>query len=87
MCPCDQHECVKAQFYFSAAYKKADGMKIDGRRVLVDVERARTVKGWLPRRLGEKQWGGKKAKHSSGYSLGSKNNFFFTIGTYMSQSL
>jgi len=27
-------------------------MKIDGRRVLVDVERARTVKGWLPRRLG-----------------------------------
>ncbi len=37
----------------SAAYKKADGMKIDGRRVLVDVERSRTVKGWLPRRLGE----------------------------------
>eukprot|EP00095_Tigriopus_kingsejongensis_P005097 maker-scaffold161_size295871-snap-gene-0.9 protein:Tk05097 transcript:maker-scaffold161_size295871-snap-gene-0.9-mRNA-1 annotation:"hypothetical protein HELRODRAFT_113249" len=35
-----------------SAYKKADGMKIDGRRVLVDVERARTVKGWLPRRLG-----------------------------------
>merc|ERR1712226_1091985 len=25
---------------------------IDGRRVLVDVERGRTVKGWLPRRLG-----------------------------------
>jgi len=38
---------------FPAAYKKADGMKIDGRRVLVDVERARTVKGWLPRRLGK----------------------------------
>lgn len=37
---------------FSAAYKHADGKKIDGRRVLVDVERARTVKGWLPRRLG-----------------------------------
>lgn len=35
-----------------AAYKKADGKKIDGRRVLVDVERGRTVKGWLPRRLG-----------------------------------
>ncbi|CAB3364919.1 Hypothetical predicted protein [Cloeon dipterum] len=34
------------------AYKHADGKKIDGRRVLVDVERARTVKGWLPRRLG-----------------------------------
>lgn len=38
---------------FSAAYKHADGKKIDGRRVLVDVERARTVKGWLPRRLGK----------------------------------
>uniref|UniRef100_A0A182N7K6 U1 small nuclear ribonucleoprotein 70 kDa n=1 Tax=Anopheles dirus TaxID=7168 RepID=A0A182N7K6_9DIPT len=35
-----------------AAYKHADGKKIDGKRVLVDVERARTVKGWLPRRLG-----------------------------------
>ena len=37
----------------TAAYKHADGKKIDGRRVLVDVERGRTVKGWLPRRLGE----------------------------------
>jgi U1 small nuclear ribonucleoprotein 70kDa len=35
-----------------AAYKNADGRKIDGRRVLVDVERARTVRGWRPRRLG-----------------------------------
>ncbi|XP_043266401.1 U1 small nuclear ribonucleoprotein 70 kDa [Venturia canescens] len=35
-----------------SAYKHADGKKIDGRRVLVDVERARAVKGWLPRRLG-----------------------------------
>jgi len=35
-----------------AGYKHADGKKIDGRRVLVDVERGRTVKGWLPRRLG-----------------------------------
>lgn len=39
--------------YVTAAYKHADGKKIDGRRVLVDVERARTVKGWLPRRLGK----------------------------------
>nr|XP_012315889.1 U1 small nuclear ribonucleoprotein 70 kDa isoform X4 [Aotus nancymaae] len=36
----------------TAAYKHADGKKIDGRRVLVDVERGRTVKGWRPRRLG-----------------------------------
>jgi len=34
------------------AYKHADGRKIDGRRVLVDVERGRTVDKWLPRRLG-----------------------------------
>ena len=39
--------------YIAAAYKHADGKKIDGKRVLVDVERGRTVKGWLPRRLGE----------------------------------
>uniref|UniRef100_A0A915LF35 U1 small nuclear ribonucleoprotein 70 kDa n=1 Tax=Meloidogyne javanica TaxID=6303 RepID=A0A915LF35_MELJA len=36
----------------SAAYKKADGTKIDGRRVVVDYERGRTKKSWLPRRLG-----------------------------------
>ncbi|TKR67077.1 hypothetical protein L596_023283 [Steinernema carpocapsae] len=35
-----------------AAYKKADGIKIDGRRVVVDYERGRTQKNWLPRRLG-----------------------------------
>lgn len=42
-CPCDP---------ITAAYKYADGKKIDGRRVLVDVERGRTIKGWRPRRLG-----------------------------------
>jgi len=34
------------------AYKLADGKKVEGRRVLVDVERGRTVKGWRPRRFG-----------------------------------
>lgn len=34
------------------AYRRGDGRKIDGRRVVVDVERGRTVPGWLPRRLG-----------------------------------
>lgn len=34
------------------AYKRGDNKKIDGRRVLVDVERGRLKKGWLPRRLG-----------------------------------
>jgi len=39
-------------FTWTAAYKQADGRKIDGRRVLVDVERGRTVPNWRPRRLG-----------------------------------
>lgn len=34
------------------AYKDADGRKIHQRRILVDVERGRTVKNWRPRRLG-----------------------------------
>jgi len=47
-----QSNCFSPIIFIIAAYKHADGKKIDGRRVLVDVERARTVKGWLPRRLG-----------------------------------
>jgi U1 small nuclear ribonucleoprotein len=43
---------ISSDFCMTAAYKHGDGKKIDGRRVLVDVERGRTVKGWLPRRLG-----------------------------------
>lgn len=51
-CPLS-HPSPSFFFYSSlAAYKHADGKKIDGRRVLVDVERGRTVKGWRPRRLG-----------------------------------
>uniref|UniRef100_A0A0D9XLC4 RRM domain-containing protein n=1 Tax=Leersia perrieri TaxID=77586 RepID=A0A0D9XLC4_9ORYZ len=34
------------------AYKQADGRKIDNKRILVDVERGRTVPSWRPRRLG-----------------------------------
>lgn len=34
------------------AYTGGDGRRIDGCRVLVDIERGRTVKGWKPRRLG-----------------------------------
>ena len=45
---CKSNQLVKT----TAAYKHADGKKVDGRRVLVDVERGRTVRGWLPRRLG-----------------------------------
>ncbi|CAO3617340.1 unnamed protein product [Mucor hiemalis] len=49
-----------------AAYKDADGLKILGRRILVDVERARTVKGWKPRRLGGGLGG--REQHKSGGS-------------------
>lgn len=35
-----------------SAYVDADGMRLEGRRIVVDVERGRTVKGWRPRRLG-----------------------------------
>ncbi|KAJ1675378.1 hypothetical protein EV182_001386 [Spiromyces aspiralis] len=34
------------------AYEYADGIKILGRRIVVDVERGRTVRDWRPRRLG-----------------------------------
>merc|ERR1719160_2244522 len=44
------------------AYKQGDGKKIDGRRVMVDVERGRTVEGWLPRRLGGGRGPGREGK-------------------------
>lgn len=34
------------------AYRAADGMRMDGREIVVDVERGHTVPEWLPRRLG-----------------------------------
>ena len=47
------HSCTATPTHTPAAYKYADGRKIDGMRVVVDVERGRTVKGWKPRSLGE----------------------------------
>ncbi|ADV20185.1 U1 small nuclear ribonucleoprotein 70kDa [Cryptococcus gattii Ru294] len=35
-----------------AAYKDAEGIPIHHKKILVDVERGRTVKGWKPQRLG-----------------------------------
>ncbi|WVF71589.1 hypothetical protein IAT40_006397 [Kwoniella sp. CBS 6097] len=35
-----------------AAYKDAEGIPIHHKKILVDVERGRTVKGWKPRKLG-----------------------------------
>lgn len=34
------------------AFRRCDGRKIKGRRILVDVERGRTVPDWKPRKLG-----------------------------------
>lgn len=34
------------------AYRAADGLKLEGRDIVVDVERGHTVPNWLPRRLG-----------------------------------
>lgn len=38
--------------FLLAAYKNADGRRIEDRRIVVDVERGRTVDDWKPRRLG-----------------------------------
>lgn len=46
------------------AFKAADGVRILGRRVVVDVERGRTVKGWLPRRFAG-GLGGARVGHKS----------------------
>lgn len=37
---------------FKNAFQRADGKRIKGRRILVDVERGRTVPSWKPRKLG-----------------------------------
>ncbi|KAH8554016.1 small nuclear ribonucleoprotein 35kDa [Umbelopsis sp. PMI_123] len=44
------------------AYRRANGIYLDGRRILVDYERSRVMKGWVPRRLG----GGFSGKKESG---------------------
>lgn len=55
---------------FIAAYKQADGRKLDNRRVLVDVERGRTVPNWRPRRLG----GGLGTTRVGGEEVNQKNS-------------
>jgi len=55
------------------AYRGADGMKLEGRCVVVDVERGHTVPNWLPRRLG----GG-----LGGTRLGGKDKNIFYPGRF-----
>lgn len=35
-----------------AAYKENNGLKIKDRAIITDIERSRTIKSWVPRRLG-----------------------------------
>lgn len=57
------------------AFRHADGKKIDGRRVVVDVERGRTVHEWKPRKfgggIGETRKGGAdvNVKYSGRYTI------------------
>jgi U1 small nuclear ribonucleoprotein len=39
-------------FPITVAYKETENLRIKGRKVVVDVERGRTVNGWRPRRFG-----------------------------------
>ena len=43
---------LPANYSTTVAYKEAEHMQVLGKRILVDVERGRTVRGWKPRRLG-----------------------------------
>lgn len=51
------------------AFKQADGRKIDGRYIMVDVERGRTCAGWYPRRLGGGRGGARKLKGDKAKAL------------------
>lgn len=45
-------DCKNVFNNFADAVSKADGRRIEGRKVIVDRELGRTKKDWLPRRLG-----------------------------------
>ncbi|KAL7526353.1 hypothetical protein ACHAXR_002600, partial [Thalassiosira sp. AJA248-18] len=55
------------------AYRAADGMRLEGRSVVVDVERGHTVPNWLPRKFG----GG-----LGGTRIGGKDKNVFMAGRY-----
>lgn len=55
------------------AYRAADGMRLEGRAIVVDVERGHTVPNWLPRKFG----GG-----LGGTRLGGKDKNVFMAGRY-----
>ncbi|KAG8940230.1 hypothetical protein FRC04_005475 [Tulasnella sp. 424] len=58
-----------------SAYKDADGLHILGKRVVVDVERGRTVRGWKPRRLGGGLGGRPKPVEQAPVALPTRGGF------------
>merc|ERR1712013_470198 len=70
------------------AFQHADGLKLNGRRILVDVERGRTVKTWKPRKLGGglgKSRMEKTATTPGGGLSGSGNRTAGTVGSSRDQ--
>ncbi|KAI3380579.1 hypothetical protein SNEBB_005901 [Seison nebaliae] len=55
------------------AYKNADGIRIDGRSVVVDCERGRTVEKWIPRRLGGGLGGTRRLGNNESNSTSDRN--------------
>ena len=68
------------------AYKHADGKKIDGRRIVVDYERGRTVKGWLPRRLGGGKGSTRASRSSSSSSSHSSSSYSSSSSSHSSSN-
>ena len=69
---------------FKKAYRQVSGMKLNSRKIIADVERGRTVAGWLPKKvgggLGKKRVGRQIGPRSlppsrpSNHSSGSRSN-------------
>jgi hypothetical protein len=64
------------------AYKQADGRKVDNRRVLVDVERGRTVPNWRPRRLGGGLGSSRIGGENAEQKLSTRYIYYFSILLY-----
>ena len=52
------------------AYRAADGMRLEGRAIVVDVERGHTVPNWLPRKFGGGLGGGSRVGGPSNRNAG-----------------
>jgi U1 small nuclear ribonucleoprotein 70kDa len=62
------------------AYRAADGMRIEGREIVADVERGHTVPTWLPRRLGGGLGG---TRYEKEYGCMSAQGFFSSVAEFV----